>query len=147
MFSECKGDIFDSGCDIIAIPVNLKGVMGKGLAKAFSLKYPQFVPPYKLAIENGLLAKNKPCSIQLDGKKFMMVPTKDDWRKPSSLADVAKTIQAISTMWPEISLSSKSLALPALGCGCGGLDYDKVKEIVENTFKYMEIKVELYQPL
>lgn len=138
------GNIFDSRADAIAIPVNLKGVMGAGLAKFFSLRYAHFVPLYRTAIERGYLRKNVSCLIRNNGDNFLMFPTKDDYREDSNLEDIEQTLLNLKDSWKKLKI--KSVALPALGCGCGKLNYEDVKNLIEKIFEESELRVELYEP-
>ena len=54
-----NGDIFKSQCEALVNPVNIKGVMGKGLALAFKNKYPAHFENYKRACQNGEMTTQK----------------------------------------------------------------------------------------
>lgn len=133
------GDILASKADCIAIPVNLKGVMGAGLAKAFALAHPECVGEYRGAITRGRLAIGKPCIV---GGRFMMVATKDHFRNPSRMEYVTASLESIARDFPLL----ESIALPALGCGCGGLRWEDVRAEVERVLGNSPIEVELYAP-
>lgn len=142
---ETTGDIFKSGCDVITIPVNLKGVMGKGLAKTFANRFPEFVSLYKTAIRDGYLRKNVSCLIAYKGHRFLMFPTKDDWRNPSDVDDIRSTLVNLKKSLKTLKIHS--LALPALGCGCGGVDYSEIKKLVLEVMEGQETcKIKLYKP-
>lgn len=133
------GDILASKADCIAIPVNLKGVMGAGLAKVFALAHPECVGEYRSAIARGRLAIGRPCIV---GGRFMMVATKDHFRDPSRMEYVTASLESIARDFPLL----ESIALPALGCGCGGLRWEDVRAEVERVLGDSPIEVELYAP-
>lgn len=145
MVIENTGDIFGSGCDLIGIPVNLVGVMGAGLAKAFKNRYPKGVEEYRKSIATHALDRNKCCVLVEDGMAFLMVPTKYHWKEDSNLDDIRKTLHNLHHDYD--SDTSISIALPALGCGCGKLGYDDVKKVVIDEFgadpKFI---IHLYKP-
>lgn len=144
MVIDKNGDIFETECDVVAIPVNLKGVMGAGLAKFFALRYSHFVPLYRIAIEKQYLRKHVSCLIRHKGDAFLMLPTKDDWKEDSNAEDIRLTLENLKKSWD--SLKIKSLALPALGCGCGKLNFDTIKGIIKEVFDDTEYTIELYAP-
>lgn len=133
MVKEVHGDIFNSVCNYKAIPVNLVSVMGKGLALAFKKKYPGFFDMYKDQIRTGKLAWRKPSFIN----DFVMFPTKNHWRDSSNPEDICYGLVELKRMLAKMhpgKYSIVSLALPALGCGCGGMDYGVLKKIVDFVF-------------
>lgn len=146
MIKEVQGDIFITDCTYKAIPVNLVGVMGKGLALEFKRRYPRFFEIYKEQIDSGELKWRKPSLIQT----WIMFPTKNHWRNSSDPVDICHTIIELKQMLlerhPEKG-APLTLALPALGCGLGGMNYKLLKQIVELVFgKDDRFLVELYPP-
>jgi O-acetyl-ADP-ribose deacetylase (regulator of RNase III) len=72
-------------------------------------------------------------------------PTKDHWRNPSKLTDIETGLQSLSAEIDRLGI--RSIALPALGCGLGGLDWETVRSAVETTFgEKPAIRVALYSP-
>lgn len=144
MFKEISGDIFQSD-GIVAIPVNVVGVMGKGLAKSFALRYPSFKSLYQTAIRDGLLDVHTPCVLTHKGKTFIMFPTKGDWRNKSNINDIEKALDNLRPVCEKMNITM--VALPALGCGCGELNYAEVKALVQKKFENdPDFKVFLYKP-
>lgn len=79
------------------------------------------------------------------GKQLIInFPTKTDWRKPSEYSYVESGLQALVE---EIKTRKiKSIALPALGAGNGGLEWSQVKELIEKYLSDLDCEVWVYQP-
>lgn len=140
-----NGDIFKSQCEALINPVNTRGVMGKGLALAFKNKYPAHFENYKRACQNGETTTDKVLAYQeINGPMIICLATKADWRDSSKieyvsagLDDLAKQIKA---------LGIRSIAIPKLGCGLGGLDWNKVRPLIVEKMSAVDgISVEIYE--
>ena len=135
-------DIFATGAECIINPVNCVGVMGKGLALAFAKRYPGIMEPYKRVCTSGQL---KPGGVQLlrvDAKTGARVKeggilianlaTKDHWRDPSQIGWVDDGMRKLAGALETRGV--KSVAIPKLGAGLGGLPWDAVRERGEERF-------------
>lgn len=121
------GSIFESGATALVNPVNCVGVMGGGLARIFADRYPEMERDYNLYCESGLLRPGMVHSYYSNLEEVPIIlnlPTKDDWRKPSTLEYVHDGLIALATYLNRFSIDS--VAVPALGCGLGGLDWEPV---------------------
>lgn len=139
-----NGDIFAQDVDVIINPVNCVGVMGAGLALAFKKKYPGMMPAYEKACSAGQM---KPGSVQLigvdrkTGRKappgeadllIANVATKDHWRDPSKLEWVDRGLEKLAGAMQSRDL--RSVAVPMLGAGLGGLEWKDVRQCVDRHF-------------
>ena len=140
-----NGDIFKSQCEALVNPVNTRGVMGKGLALAFKTKYPAHFENYKRACQSGEMTTERVLAYQEKGGPMIIcLATKADWRDSSKmeyvsagLDDLAKQIKA---------LGIRSVAIPKLGCGLGGLDWNKVRPLIVEKLSSLDgISVEIYE--
>lgn len=134
-------DIFALKSDYIVNPVNCVGVMGAGLAKQFKEKFPENYKSYKLAC---VTKKLRPGGIHIfeeTGTNIINAATKKHWRLPSNTEYVRNCVQNIRDLI--IDQNVKSIAIPALGCGLGGLDWPTVKNILEENLKDLT-SVEIY---
>lgn len=148
-----SGDIFESDCDAIACPVNIAGVMGKGLALEFKKRYPAYFQWYRGKCENRelylgelyMFSHNPP-----DAYRIVSFPTKDHWQNKSRYIDIQSAIIKIPQCMLEWGIGS--LALPAVGCGLGELNFAEVSDIIISTLKndgimdLHELRVDLYEP-
>jgi O-acetyl-ADP-ribose deacetylase (regulator of RNase III) len=121
-----KGSIFDSGATAIVNPVNCIGIMGGGLALAFAKRYPLMHLDYMEWCAKGLLRPGMVHSYysNLEEEPIILnLPTKDDL-KPSKLEYVHDGLIALAAYLNRFNVDS--VAVPALGCGLGGLNWEPV---------------------
>ncbi len=144
-----KGNILESDAEALVNTVNTQGVMGKGIALQFKNAFPHNFKVYKDACSTGEIGPGKLLIVKdhdlLGGSKWIInFPTKTSWRKPSEYEYVEKGLDDLIKRLPEIPVSS--LALPPLGSGNGGLDWNKVKVIIENKLSKLNIDVTVFEP-
>lgn len=118
-------NIFDVKADVLINPVNLVGVMGKGLALEFKNRFPDNYIAYKK------WCKGKPkigeCLVFGDrGKLIFNFPTKIHWKDPSDIEYIEKSARTL-VAWCKRYGNKKKIAVPKVGCGLGGLDWNTVK--------------------
>ena len=113
-------DIFRSGCNALVNPVNCVGVSGKGLALEFKKRHSDNFIAYKKHCDNGMKPGNSfayeihsMCSYQY----ILNVATKGHWRDRSTFNIIAQCCKSIRL--DILQLNIQSIAIPALGCGCG----------------------------
>ena len=148
MLTLINGDLFASLADALINPINTHGVMGKGLALEFKRRYPRNFAAYKAAFERGELEVGRMFSVPtgvLAPRYIVNFPTKQHWRNPSKLEYVK---QGLVALVQEISrLELESIAVPALGCGLGGLEWEDVLPIIKRTLEPLEsVQVWVYPP-
>lgn len=134
---ETHGDLLEADVEALINAVNCVGVMGKGIALQFKQKFPaDYFKTYKNACRNGDLRIGKVQVYSLGSEiipHFIInFPTKNHWREKSRIEDIESGLQSLveTINFYEI----KSIAMPALGCGLGGLDYQDVKPLIEKAF-------------
>lgn len=144
-----RGDIFESGADALVNPVNCKGVSGAGLAKVFAQKFPQAQSEFENTARAGRL---KPGTILVTPSYrarpswVVFLPTKRDWRDTTSNAlDIEEALVCLRG-WAISTRGVRSIAVPALGCGLGKLDFGRVRELVSRALGALDIAVTLYEP-
>lgn len=145
-------DIFESNADLLVNPVNCMGVMGKGLAKAIADRYPIILHPYKKACRSGdlMIGNIQVLDTLRDTPPFYIanLPTKNHWKHPSELEYVISGTLALLE-WLETHAMSNvtKVAVPALGCGLGGLNWEEVKPELKELFQVStNIDFLLYPP-
>jgi hypothetical protein len=77
-------------------------------------------------------------------KKIINFPTKTDWRKPSEYSYIENGLIELSKYIQENSI--KSVAIPPLGTGNGGLEWNKVKALIEKYLSDLECDIQIYLP-
>ena len=128
--------------------VNLVGVMGKGVALQFREKFPENYKVYKVACKNktigiGKLLVHKEYSIW--GEKLIInFPTKTDWRKPSEYVYIEQGLDDLVRVISTYGITS--IAIPPLGSGNGGLNWNRVKLLIEQKLSALDIEIYIYEP-
>lgn len=139
-----QGNIFDANTEAIVNPVNCVGVMGKGLALQFKQRYPGNFRVYKLACETQelMIGKMLTTETQTPGtpKYIINFPTKNHWKQNSRVQDIELGLINLVTEIHRLEITS--IAIPALGCGNGGLQWSTVKPLIVSAFHQLpNIKV------
>ena len=149
MIKYLTGNILDSTAQALVNTVNTVGVMGKGIALQFKNQFPHNYKVYKEACKNkelkiGDLLVTEEESL-LSGKKLIInFPTKTHWRYPSEYEYIEKGLAAMAKVIQEKKI--ESIAIPPLGSGNGGLDWTKVRTMIENKLQGLNCTVFLYEP-
>lgn len=143
MISYTTGDILSSPAQVITNAVNCVGVMGKGLALQFKSKYPSMFQDYSVRCKNNKVLPGRPYLYEDDQVQILNFPTKRDWRETSLLSDIEEGLIYLSQNFREMGIYS--LALPALGCGLGGLKWNEVKPLIEKYLSALpDLEVFIY---
>ena len=140
MLMYVQQDIFKSPAQVIVNTVNTVGVMGKGIAKRYKEIYPDMYKQYQKFCEQHLLDIGKLWIYKSDTKWILNFPTKKHWRQPSKIEYVEQGLKKFVETYEEKGITSVSF--PQLGCGNGGLDWEKeVRPLMEKYLKDLPIDV------
>jgi O-acetyl-ADP-ribose deacetylase (regulator of RNase III) len=128
MLELIEGNLLEAEADALVNTVNTEGVMGKGVALQFAKKFPEMLAAYKQACETGEVAPGR-MHVFERGEMFqpryiINFPTKRHWRSPSRMEDIESGLRALVRDIERLHI--RSIALPPLGCGNGGLDWNEV---------------------
>ena len=144
-FKTVIGNIFNSDAHALVNPVNCTGTMGAGLAKQFRDHYPAMHAKYLTLCHARLL---RPGQVQVyhhsPTRAIVNLPTKDHWRNPSTLAYLRSGLTALNTALKEHHI--RSVAVPALGAGLGGLKWTDVLPMIKDHLTGDNLTVEIYPP-
>ncbi|MGF7079631.1 macro domain-containing protein [Mucilaginibacter sp. UYCu711] len=129
--------------------VNTVGVMGKGIALQFKAAFPHNFGVYKKACRDGELTIGQLLTVWdsnlLYGERLIInFPTKTHWRLPSEYAYVESGLAALRALIEVRRLTS--LAMPAPGCGNGGLQWVVVKDMIERQLAALDCSLTIYEP-
>lgn len=143
------GDLLEQRVDAIVNTVNTVGVMGKGIALQFKRKWPANAKAYEAACKHGEVKPGKMFVVDNGGlvePKFIInFPTKRHWRQPSRLSDIEFGLVDLVAQIKRLGI--RSIAIPPLGCGSGGLDWNDVRPRIETTMKELpNVDVRLFAP-
>lgn len=148
MIKFLKGDLLQSDAQALVNTVNTVGVMGKGIALQFKNQYPHNYKIYKDACKKGELKVGEVLVVKdgdiMNEKYIINFPTKEHWRSPSQLSYIQEGLKALNKAIVENNITS--IALPPLGCGNGGLDWNVVKPMIIDALGEVEIDVIVYEP-
>ena len=152
MIKICKGDLFEDDAEVLVNTVNCVGVMGKGIALQFKKLYPDMFEAYKKVCIRGELIVGKifvypVTSLTPNTTKYIFnFPTKDHWRDPSEMEYIQSGLIYLAYCLGKYKV--KSIAIPALGCNNGGLDWPKVRTVVMSRLQQLQndVDIRLYTP-
>ena len=142
MIREVVGDIFDSSVQTLVNTVNCRGVMGKGLALQFKLRYPAMFTDYVERCKMGRVRVGEPYLYRTKTVWILNFPTKDDWRRPSRLDYIERGLRYFAAHYHEMGILS--VAFPQLGCQNGGLKWTDVGTMMRRYLAPLGIDVEIY---
>jgi O-acetyl-ADP-ribose deacetylase (regulator of RNase III) len=128
------GNLLAAQVDALVNTVNTEGVMGKGIAYQFQRAYPDMYQAYLRAHRNGELQVGKMHVFEIrepnGGPRFIInFPTKQRWRLPSRLEYIAAGLESLKAEIRQRGI--KSIAIPPLGCGNGGLSWSQVLPLIK----------------
>ena len=161
--SLIDGDMFFSKLQTLTISVNLQGVMGKGLASRAKYQFPDVYVAYQDACRSKRVTATKPYLYKREGsldeeladhgselhtvnavKWFLLFATKRKWRENSRMEDIEGGLNWVQRNFKAQNI--QSLAMPALGCGLGGLDWKAVGPLMCKYLHGIGISVAIYLP-
>lgn len=143
------GNLLEADTEALVNAVNTEGVMGKGIALQFKKKYPQMFEAYRRACKDGQAQPGRmhvyECRGMIGPRYIINFPTKRHWRSPSSIEDVKAGLNALAEEIRQRHI--KSIALPALGCGNGGLDWGEVLPAIRSALADLtDVHLLVYPP-
>ena len=143
------GDLLTSDADALVNTVNTVGVMGKGIALQFKNRFPNNYKIYREACKQGRLGIGMLLITEeetlLTGKKIIInFPTKTNWRLPSEYRYIEMGLPQLVREIQERGI--RSIAVPPLGAGNGGLEWRKVKPILERYLSGLDCEIHIYEP-
>jgi O-acetyl-ADP-ribose deacetylase (regulator of RNase III) len=127
--------------------VNTDGVMGKGLALQIKQSFPEVFADYARACKQGSVTIGVMHIVhRANSPRFVInFPTKRQWRHPSKLEYIESGLADLVTRVRELGI--RSIAIPPLGCGLGGLAWTDVKPLIVNAFEALsDVRVVLFEP-
>jgi len=148
-FIETNGDLLDADVDALVNTVNTVGVMGKGIALQFKNAFPDNFKNYENACKRNKIVLGRMFVFELNRlfKPHWIVnfPTKDHWRSRSLIKYLAAGLDDLRIVIADLGISS--IAIPPLGCGNGGLNWNEVRPLIEDKLQGLAIDVHLYAPV
>lgn len=145
-----RGNLLEDEAEALVNAVNTVGVMGAGIAKQFKQKFPDMFLVYEQACKAGELKLGRvqvvPVESKSEKKYVINFPTLEHWSDRSTLDHIRMGLEDLVRVVKEKKI--QSIAIPPLGCGVGGLDWQEVKPLIEKAFEALPgVRVHLYEPL
>lgn len=149
MLNFTTGNLLEARAQALVNTVNTVGVMGKGIALMFKERFDDNYRQYAAAcktgqVHTGVMFITQPS--ELDGPRWIVnFPTKQHWRSPSRLEWVIEGLQNLRKFL--INNQVTSIAIPPLGAGNGGLDWEVVKPEIERALGDLsDIEITVFEP-
>lgn len=139
----------NSKCYALVNTVNTVGVMGKGIALQFKNEFPHNFEVYRAScigqkLKIGELLSVKDVSLLTGEHLIINFPTKTNWRFGAEYTYIEQGLISLSHLIETKQI--ESMALPALGCGNGGLNWDKVRVLIIQYLGANNALIEIYEP-
>ncbi len=149
MIEITTGDILAADAEALVNTVNCVGIMGRGIALQFRKAFPDNFKAYEEACKRKELQPGHMFVFrtgQLTNPHYIInFPTKRHWKGKSQLADIESGLRALVAKIHQLGI--RSIAIPPLGCGQGGLDWAEVQPRIEQALKAVpDVRVFLYSP-
>jgi O-acetyl-ADP-ribose deacetylase (regulator of RNase III) len=149
MITFTQGNLLDAKAEALVNTVNTVGVMGKGIALMFKESFPENFKEYQAACKRGDVCIGRMFVTErrmLGGPKWIInFPTKEHWRDPSKLEWIEDGLKDLVEVIAKHQI--RSVALPPLGSGNGGLDWRDVRPKIESALKKLPtVEVIVYEP-
>src|ERR1035441_802804 len=137
MIEIARGDILTANAEALVNTVNCVGVMGRGIALQFRKAFPENFKVYESACEREEVRPVRMLIFEtglLTGPRYVInFPTKRHWKGKSQMTDIEAGLPVLIDEIKKRGI--RSVAVPPLGCGLGGLDWSQVRPKIIQAFQ------------
>lgn len=149
MIERTQGDLLTADAAALVNTVNCAGVMGKGIALQFKKAFPENFKAYEAACRREEVKPGRMFVFEtgqmFNPRYIINFPTKRHWRGKSRYEDIESGLKALVREVRQRKI--ESIAVPPLGSGLGGLQWSRVKVMIEAAFEEIpDVLVKLYEP-
>lgn len=149
MIEYTTGDILRANAEALVNTVNCVGVMGRGIALQFKKAHPENFEAYAAACKREGVQPGRMFVFEtgsLTNPRYIInFPSKRHWRGKSRLGDIEAGLAALAEVIRNKKI--RSVAVPPLGCGLGGLEWPDVRQRIEGALGDLEdVRVVVYEP-
>ncbi len=143
------GDMLGEDVEALVNAVNCVGVMGAGIALQFKKAFPENFKAYRKACGKQEVQPGRMFVFamkELNNPRYIInFPTKRHWREKSCMEDIEAGLQALAAEIRKYGI--RSIAIPPLGCGLGGLSWLALKPCIEVAMRpFTDVRTILYAP-
>lgn len=143
-----QGNILDAEAEALVNTVNCVGAMGRGIALQFKNAFPANYKAYAAACERGDVQPGRMFVYdtgQFSPHWIINFPTKRHWRGKSRMEDIVAGLRALVAEIDDRGI--RSIAIPPLGSGLGGLAWPDVRPMIEEALSEVpDVQVTLFEP-
>lgn len=139
MITYLEGTVFNTGADAIVNTINCTGVMNAGVALEYSLRYPELLKEYEQKCKNNEIKVGHIYYYKDKEKLIVNFPTKWHFKYPSKLEWIEEGLKDFVKTYKKYGI--KTVAFTKLGTLNGGLDWSRVKFLMEKYLNNLEIPV------
>ena len=149
MVELVTGNLLEADAEALVNTVNTVGAMGKGIALQFKQAYPANFAAYQKAVARGEVQPGRmfvfETGLMMNPKIIINFPTKRHWRGGSRIQDIETGLEDLARVIAVRGI--RSIAIPPLGCGNGGLDWENVRPRILATLATLpEVRALVYRP-
>jgi O-acetyl-ADP-ribose deacetylase (regulator of RNase III)/uncharacterized protein YwgA len=149
MIRYLTGNLLDAKAQALVNTVNTVGVMGKGIALQFKEAFPHNHKVYVAACKKGELVPGKLLAVReatMHGEQIIInFPTKTEWFRKSQYDYIESGLHELSNLIGAYKINS--IAVPPLGCGNGGLKWERVRPMIEKHLAGLEgVDIQVFEP-
>lgn len=149
MIELTRGNLLKAPVEALVNTVNCVGYMGKGIALQFKQAFPDNFKTYEAACHAGDVVPGRMLVHDNGGlvnpRYIINFPTKRHWKGKSRLEDIESGLNALVADVQRLGI--RSIAVPPLGCGLGGLQWQVVRPMIEQAFAVLPgVRVLLFEP-
>lgn len=150
-FTFKSGDMFSEPVEALVNTVNCRGTMGKGIALEFKNRWTDNFNAYKRLCTRRELRPGKSFifhngDMLTDGPRYIInFPTKDDWRDNSKMSYIEDGLDDLVVQVRQLGI--RSIAMPPLGCGNGGLNWNVVRPLIVSRLQVLDdVEIVIFDP-
>lgn len=147
MITYKYGDLLKDDAYALVNPVNCFGVSGRGLAKQFASNFREMQKDYERACRKKEVEIGRCHVWRSQDRLIINLPTKEHWKNPSRLEWIIAGLTHLHSIIKS-EPDFPSIALPALGCGNGGLNWSMVEPCIQTLASELpEVSFRIYPPM
>jgi len=149
MIEYKTGDILAEDAEALVNTVNCVGIMGRGIALQFKNAYPENFKAYETACKRQEVQPGRMFVFEtgrlINPRYIINFPTKRHWRGKARIEDIDSGLVDLARVIQKKNI--RSIAIPPLGSGLGGLEWSQVQPLVESALKNIkDLKVIIFEP-
>ena len=149
MIHITKGDVLSADAEALVNTVNCVGISGRGVSLQFRKALPENFKAYEAACRRGEVQPGRMFIFEtgrLTNPRYIVnFPTKRHWRGMSRMGDIEVGLEDLVREIRQRGI--RSIAIPPLGSGLGGLDWARVRPRIEAALKKLpDVDAIIFEP-